>query len=397
MTTDRHRMLAWLDGQQGAMLDLLRQVVDIDSSSQDKAGVDAVGARFASLFAEHGIATVTLPLEAAGDVLRARIGAGAGRPVVLLGHRDTVFPPGEALRRPFRIEGGRALGPGVCDMKGGLVLNAFVLIALKRFFGDRLPVEVVMTGDEEVGSPHSRAAIQAIARQSQAVFNSEPARRNGNLVSGRRGGGVIVIEVQGQAAHSGGAFLDGISAIEEMARKVLALHALSDVAAGITVNVGVITGGEAHNVIAPLCRARMDYRFITPEQRLALLERIAAIVETPNLPGTRASYTVEAEFLPMVRDAGTDRLLAAYQAGAAELGFAVDAEFTGGCADSGFTAAEGCPTLCATGPMGWDAHTPHEYLLIDSLLPRTKALTLAVLNLLEATPVAVTESAHETN
>jgi len=389
MSDPKIQLLEWLDTQEAAMLDLLRALVGIDSSSRDKAGVDAVGAHLTRLFAEAGIAVETLPLEEVGNVLRARIGANAGRPVMLLGHRDTVFPKGETHRRPFRIEDGRALGPGVCDMKGGLVLNAFVLLALKRFFGDRLAVDMVTTGDEEIGSPHSRTLIRRLARDASAVFNSEPARPNGNLVNARRGGGVIIIDVYGKAAHSGGAFADGISAIEEMARKIVALHALSDVAAGYTVNVGVVEGGEAHNTIAPHCRARMDYRFVTHEQRDMLMRLIDEIVTTAHVPGTRAELTIEAEFLPMARDAGSDRLLAAYQAAAEAVGFSVDAEFTGGCADSGFTASEGCPTLCATGPMGWQAHTPDEFLEIDSLVPRTKALALAVINLLE------TEVAHD--
>lgn len=385
MATDTgDKLRTWLAGQQEAMLALLHEVVDIDSSSRDKTGVDAVGARFERLFAEHGIPTRRIPLERAGDVTRARIGPEGARPVVLLGHRDTVFPAGETRRRPFRIEGGRALGPGVCDMKGGLVLNAFVLLALKHHCDDAVCAEVVMTGDEEIGSPESRAPILAIAREAAAVFNSEPARPNGNLVHSRRGGGIVVIDVHGRAAHSGGAFADGISAIEEMAHKIVALHALSDPAAGYTVNVGVVQGGESHNTIAPHAQARMDYRFVTEAQRDALLARVAEIVAASTVPGTRAEHRIEAEFLPMVRDAGTDRLLAAYRAGAAAAGFDVDAEFTGGCADSGFTASAGCPTLCATGPMGWQAHTPDEFLEIDSLVPRAQALALAVLNVAQA-------------
>jgi glutamate carboxypeptidase len=378
----RKQMLDWLASQQQEMVQLLHEVVDIDSSSRDKAGVDAVGAHFADFLAHNGIRSRMIPLDEAGDILRARIGP-AGAPIVLLGHRDTVFPKGETQRRPFRIADGRAYGPGVCDMKGGLVLNSFVLVALKRHFGDRLPVELVMTSDEEIGSPRCRDAIRAIAREASAVFNSEPARPNGNLVNARRGGGIVVIDVRGKAAHSGGNFTEGISAIGEMAHKIVALHALSDVKAGFTVNVGVVEGGESHNTIAPHCQARMDYRFITHEQREELLRKIDEIVRTSYVPGTSAEHFIEAEFLPMERDPASDRLLKAYQLAAAEVGFAVEAEFTGGCADSGFTASEGCPTLCATGPMGWKAHTPDEYLEIASLVPRSQALALAVLNLAE--------------
>ena len=150
---------------------------------------------------------------------------------MLMGHRDTVFPKGEPTRRPFRIENGNAYGPGVADMKAGLVMNAFVLAAFQKFGGAPAPLVGLFTSDEEIGSPACRPIIEAEARRARAVFNSEPGRPTGNVVNGRKGGVFMKMEITGKAAHSGGNFSDGISAIEELARKIIALHAITDLTA----------------------------------------------------------------------------------------------------------------------------------------------------------------------
>src|SRR5690606_18486388 len=165
------RLHQWLSGQEDAMVDLLRDVVNIDSNSHDKQGVDAVGTRFRDFFQEHGIATRTLPLPAAGDVLIAEIGpvSATDRPIMMLGHRDTVFPTGEVAQRPFSIVDGVAYGPGVCDMKGGLVQNAFVLAAFHHTQVNPPSLMVMMTSDEEIGSPSCREIIIEYGRKARAV------------------------------------------------------------------------------------------------------------------------------------------------------------------------------------------------------------------------------------
>lgn len=374
------RLHVWLSQQQDAMVDLLRAAVDIDSNSHDKAGVDAVGDRFVAFLRDNGISTETVALTGAGDVLISRLGqeTPGQSPIILLGHRDTVFPTGEVARRPFEIVDGTAYGPGVCDMKGGLVQNAFVLAAFKHVFEAPPPLTLMMTSDEEIGSPSCRDIIVEHARAARAVFNSEPARPTGNVVVARRGGMALELTIEGKAAHSGGNFTEGISAIEEMARKITALHALTDVEAGYTVNVGVVAGGQSHNTVAPSASALIDCRFITPLQRDALKAGIDEIVARTFVAGTRSKLAIKAQFDPMVANDGTQELLKAYQASAAEFGLAVQGEFSGGCADSGFTHNAGCPSLCGTGPMGWKAHTPQEYLLIDSLVQRAQILAGAV-------------------
>ena len=232
-------VVEWLGGQQGAMLSLLEELVNIDGGSYDKAGVDAVGTRIRAFLESHEIACETIANETYGDALRATVGGPSNAAIMLMGHRDTVFPKGEPTRRPFRIENGQAYGPGVSDMKAGLVMNAFVLAAFQKFGGAPAPLVGLFTSDEEIGSPACRPIIEAEARRARAVFNSEPGRPSGNVVSGRKGGVFMKMEVTGKAAHSGGNFTEGISAIEELARKITALHAITDLTRGTTVNVGL--------------------------------------------------------------------------------------------------------------------------------------------------------------
>jgi glutamate carboxypeptidase len=300
---------------------------------------------------------------------------------LLLGHCDTVFPPGEAARRPFRIEGERAYGPGVADMKAGLVMNSFVLEALARFGPARHPVTALYTSDEEIASGASRPVIEAAARGACAVFNAEPGRPSGNLVSGRKGAMFLTVEATGIAAHSGVAPEKGRSAIEELCRKVLDLHALTDLESGTTVNVGLIEGGQSINTVAPHARARVDVRFRTIAAMAAAEAAVLEILGRSYVEGTTTRLTEKAMFLPLEESAAGDALFEHYRACARDLGTEPGREYTGGSADSGFTAAAGAPTLCGTGPVGEKAHSPDEVCHLDTIVPRAQALALAILRL----------------
>lgn len=382
-------IVAWLAGQQPAMIALLREIVSIDSGSYNKRGIDAVGAAIRRFLEAHAITVETLPQARHGDCLRALVpgeapGGNASKNIVLMGHRDTVYPDGEVARRPFTIKDGVALGPGVADMKAGLVMNCFVLAAFARFGGAPGPLVGLFTGDEEIGSPEGRAVIEAEADQARAVFNSEPGRLSGNVVSGRKGGVFMEMRITGKAAHSGGNFIDGVSAIEELARKISAIHALTDLARGITLNVGLVSGGQSVNTVAPWAEGQIDFRYVTPADRDAVVGRIRLIVAESFVPGTSAELEIRGEFQPLVETAASRRLLEAYVQAAAASGFATAGEFSGGCADSGFTAARGATTICAVGPVGGKAHTPEEFLRLDSLVPRAAACARTILSLAEA-------------
>ncbi|MCW3475959.1 M20 family metallopeptidase [Limobrevibacterium gyesilva] len=384
--TTESRIASWLATQQEAMIGLLRDMVDIDSGSYNKPGIDAVGAVVERFLTAHGIPVERLAQAKAGDCLRAAVpwdgpAGNAGGNIVLMGHRDTVFPDGEAVRRPFTIRDGVAYGPGVADMKAGLVMNAFVLAAFAKFGGAPAPLVGLFTGDEEIGSPEGRPVIEAEARRARVVFNSEPGRVSGNVVTGRKGGVFSVFRVTGRAAHSGGNFSEGISAIEELARKIQAIHALTDLERGITLNVGLVSGGQSVNTVAPWAEGQIDLRYVKPEDRDDIMARIETIIGHSYVPGTKAELTIRGEFLPLTQSAAAKKLFELYVDAAAASGFTTAGEFTGGCADSGFTAGVGAPTICAVGPVGGKAHSPDEFLRIDSLVPRAQACARAILRL----------------
>lgn len=375
------KVLAWLAPRAGEMETLLRRLVDIDSNTFDKTGTDAVGEAIAEVLGNEGIAVTRIAKQGFGDVFKAEVpGHGQNQHALLLGHRDTVFAKGTVTTRGYSRDGDLAFGPGVADMKGGLVANIFALRAIRAAGGLPFPVVALFTADEEIGSPTGRAEIEAAAAGARAVFNTEPGRVSGNVVTGRKGGASFLIRVKGVAAHSGVNHEAGASAVEALARKVVRLHALTDYASGITTNVGVIRGGTTHNTVAPWAEAELDLRFRTLEQRTRLTDVITAIVTSEDVPGTSGEISTKALFLPL-EEKHSEALLAQYQQAAARIGFSVAGEYTGGCADSGFTAALGVPTLCGLGPVGGKAHTDDEFLRLDTLLPRTQALAATICGL----------------
>ena len=374
----RGLVLDWLASQQQAMQDLLQKVVNIDSGSRDEAGVTAVAHALAERLQAAGVAVQFEPVPGYGVLLHAQVNAeGEGAPIVLMGHMDTVFPAGTVAKRPYREEAGRAYGPGVADMKSGLVLNVFVAEAFARCGGLKAPLHLFFSCDEEIGSPATRDLIMDRVRGARAVFNAEPGRVSGNVVTSRKGSMLVEFEVEGVAAHAGINHAAGASAIEALARKTLALHALTDPATGVTANVGVVHGGVVSNMVAPHARAELDLRFTADTNPEDLLARVRAIIEEESVPRTQGRITVARSTLPMKPT--PDYLLALYQESARTLGFEVQGEFTGGAADSGLTASVGVPTLCATGPVGGHPHTEREYCELTTFVPRAQAVALAVL------------------
>jgi glutamate carboxypeptidase len=377
------QILDWLAGQRGAMLALLETLVNTDSGSYDKAGVDAVGDHIRRFLDANGIATEVTTGAKFGDAITATVAGGGGnRPILLMGHRDTVFPKGEPTRRPFKIDGDRAYGPGVADMKAGLVINCFLLAAIRKYGGAPAPVMALFTGDEEIGSPFSRPVIEQHARAARAVFNSEPGRASGAAVTGRKGGVFMRFDITGKAAHSGANFEQGISAINDLAHKTLALSALSQPDKGITLNVGVAAGGQTVNTVAPWARGEVDLRFITPADRAEKMAKVEEIMAKSFVPGTATKLEITGEFVPLVEGEAGNALFEHYAAALRELGTTeTKSLFTGGCADSGFAAATGTPTICGVGPVGGRAHSPDEFMEIETLVPRAQALALAVVRL----------------
>ncbi|MBJ7538735.1 M20 family metallopeptidase [Marinomonas transparens] len=379
----------WLATQEDAMIECLEDLVNTDSNSYDKEGVDAAGHLMASWLEADGIECIWHKMENSGDVLEARIDSVFDKKnpppaVFVMGHRDTVFPKGTIETRAFSREGMTAFGPGVADMKSGLVLNCFVLKGLQHLIRHtdigELPFPVVglFTGDEEIGSPEGRYVIHQMVKGAKAVFNAEPGRISGNVVSARKGGASFEIKVKGKAAHSGVNHSDGASAIGALALIISELHGLTDYETGVTTNVGLISGGMSSNTVAPDATARLDLRYITQEQMSEAMASIQSIVETPRIDGVTATVKVVSAFSPFEASM-SESLLMHYQQQAQSLGFSVEGEFTGGCSDAGLTSSMGVPTLCGTGPVGAKMHTDGELCLLDTFVSRTQAVAKSIL------------------
>ena len=375
-------LINWLNAQQENMLSLMADLVNIDSNSFDKAGVDKVAARLKVFFDNHRIPYDTIPLTDHGDALRAVVSGGDGnKPILLCGHRDTVFATGEVEKRPFSTRDGKAFGPGVADMKPGLVINAFILAAFHKFGGHPNPLIGLFTGDEEIGSPSSKDIIIAEAEKARLAFNSEPSRPSGNIVTQRKGGIFCHCAIKGVAAHSGGFFTEGRSAIQELAHKIQALHALTDLERGTTINVGLVRGGQSVNTVAAEASCDIDIRYQDTAERDDILTQVKTICEKVYVEDTSSSFSIRGEFQPLNPSAQSKELFALYQESAAQDDVIVEGEHSGGCADSGFIAAAGTPVICGVGPVGGNYHRPDEWMQIDSLAQRARFIANTILRL----------------
>ena len=371
-------LLAYLDSRQGDMLALLERMVNIDSGTVDKAGVDRVGALLAERLAGLGFQVEVIRQPEYGDHLLGRKAGQDRRRILFVGHMDTVFASGTAARRPFRIEGGRAYGPGVLDMKGGIVCLLFALEALqatKHPAYDAAAMGVVFNSDEEYLSPTSRPLIEEEARRSQTVCVFEPARPGGEYVISRKGTGKYRLSVTGRAAHAGAQPERGRSAIGEMAHKILALHGLTDLSTGATVNVGVVQGGERSNVVAEKAYAEIDIRVPSLEAYARLDGRIKAIASASTVPDTTAVLEGGLVFPPMIQTPGAKALFEALRAAGRVVGVEVKGIHTGGGSDGNY-ASQFAPTLDGMGPQGSETHSDREFIEVPTLLERSKVTAL---------------------
>lgn len=372
----------------GRFLDELASLVNIDCGSYTPAGVNRVADAVAASLAELGASVERVPHRPVdgerqlGDLVIGRL-AGSGPRLLLIGHMDTVFEPGTAAERPFRIADERATGPGVSDMKGGLLAGLHALAALRGI--DRRPsVTFVANPDEEIGSPFSTAHIRELVADHDAAMVLECARASGDIVSARKGIADFEATITGRAAHAGVEPEKGRSAILEAARQVIALQALNGRWPSVTVNVGVIDGGTRPNVVAGSCRMELDLRAAsTAEFELAAAE-MEGIVTHPTLDGVSATLRRAAFHPPMERTPGNARIAELAIAIAGELGFELHDTLTGGASDANTTTAAGLPTLDGLGPIGGDDHSADEWLDLASVVPRTTLLAALIDRAVEA-------------
>ncbi len=366
-------LLDWCRQRQGAMTTLLSELTAIESPSTDPAGVAALARRIERELAPLGLPGELVPVDGSGPILRARKGE---RPVMLLGHLDTVWDLGTLARRPVRIEGDRLSGPGSYDMKGGIVVLVFALKAL-RARGELPPVSVFLTPLEEVGCEGYRDVMEAEMRGCRAVLDFEPAWPGGAVKTQRKGSASFTLRARGAAAHAGADFARGANAILELSRRLLDAAALTDLPRGITVNVGTVRGGTRPNVVPDLAEAELDVRF----RALADGEAARAALEALRPTDPRVALEVEASafYPPLERGPHVEAVFRAAREAAAELGLPPLEEIaTGGASEASFAAALGIPTLDGLGADGDGAHAVDEHVVLSSI-PDRAALAAALI------------------
>lgn len=373
------QILEYLQGRQPAMVEMLARWVNQDSPTFSKPAVDTMGRMTAEAFVEAGgQLTATHSQPELGDHYTVTYGQGE-RQILILCHFDTVWPLGEADRRPFTIENGLATGPGVHDMKSGTLIGLFALEAIHRLgLEPRCKLVYLLTSDEEIGSLTSRDLIEAEGRQSDYCLVLEGAR-NGRLTTWRKGVGRFDLTVTGLPAHSGIEPEKGVSAIEELARQIQALHAMTDLERGITVNVGVISGGERPNIVAHRARAEIDLRVMTMADGEELSQKIRGL--QPQLPGCELQISGGINRWPFEETPAGLALFEQARSIANRLGFDPDKTGSGGGSDGNFVATLGVPTLDGLGSLGGGAHALTEHTTLDGLPLRAALLAELILAL----------------
>lgn len=368
-------MKAFLQSNEEHMLTLLEKLVNIDSGSTNKEGIDKIGKELSTIYEDLGFLVETIHETNHGNHLLIRHKTAKDPKIIVVAHMDTVFKKGTAKERPFTQQNGIAYGPGVIDMKGSHVALIYALKALLNSQRNGYEnVQIVLNSDEEIGSPTSRALIEKHAIGKDYALIMEPARKDGSLVTARRGGGRYSLYVQGKGAHSGIEPQNGISAIAELAHKIIKLHALTNHEEGISVSVGLIEGGESVNTIAPSAVGHVDVRISKLEQAEWLDRRIKEICSTPDIAGTTITLEGGINRPPMVKNKQTIALLNIIREVGNDLGIEITDIATGGGSDASFTSAAGVPTIDGLGPIGGNAHSVEEYLEVPSLVERTNLL-----------------------
>ena len=367
------QLLSYLQLEQPAGLRLLEQMVHMESPSNEKALVDKF-ARFAgSQFEALGGVVDYIPAERFGDHLRVRFPGKTSEKILLLGHTDTVFPAGEVAKRPFQIRNGRATGPGVFDMKAGILIAWSAMKALLKSHSPfQQSVTVLLTSDEEMGSTTSRALLESEASSARAVLVLEPSLPGGRLKTSRKGVGRFTIKAIGRAAHAGIDPTNGINAIEEIARQVLVLQSMGDARMGTTVTVGVIQGGTRSNVVPAEAGVEVDVRVASNAEAARMTTAIHAL--QARIAGARLEVRGAINRPPMERTTATAQLFELAKAAGAELDIDLSEGSTGGASDGNFTSALGIPTLDGLGAIGDGAHSVDEYVDVASLPVRAALL-----------------------
>lgn len=356
------------------MLKMLEEIVNIDSGSYDKKGVDRFGQYLIERYEALGFSTKTYTNEAIGNHIILKHPDSTSQDILILAHLDTVFKAGTAEERPFRIENNLAFGPGVIDMKASHVMLYYAMLDLIDAGALNIIKNLVIffNSDEEIGSMNSRKVIEHLSKDKDYALVLEPARKDGSIVSSRRGTGKFELNVTGKAAHSGLNPESGVNANIELAHKIIEIEKLSKPSEDLHVSVVQIEGGEASNIISPSAQATIDVRISTIEQGLEIEEQLLEIANHPTLEGTEVTINGEITRPPMPYTAEIAEAVEMIKSEAEKLDISLHDTFAGGASDASFPAANGVTTIDGLGPIGGAQHSDDEYLEVDSLFERTQ-------------------------
>lgn len=360
----------------------LEYLVNIDSGSRNPRGISKVADFFIKKYLDIGYSVKTHEInEEIGPCLEIENCSSERYDILLLGHMDTVFEIGTAKERPFTIIDNRAYGPGVIDMKSGLLSMYYALKEIyEKELGKNLSIKIILNSDEEIGSRGSLEIINRAAAKSNVVFVLEPARANGALVLQRKGLGAYDIKFHGIAAHAGIEPQKGASAITEMGRWIVELNILNNYKAGTTVNVGIASGGTARNVVAEEAKIQVDLRFKEIAEMNGIDKAIEDLISNPIIKGVKVDVNKLGMRPPMNPMDTTMKIWSIIKEIGHELGIELDWVATGGGSDANITASLGVPSIDGLGPIGGGAHGQSEYLEIDSIQPRLEVLKKLILS-----------------
>lgn len=378
-------LFACVDARTQEHKQLLRDIVNINSYTPDKADVDKVGDYLRAFAQKQGFHVQTVPFEKAGNGLLITWNEDAPLPpITFTGHTDTVFPVGTFPEPLFREEGDRYFGPGVADMKGGIAIGLLAMCALKDAGYKDRPIKFILVPDEELSEGLSGEAgkdfIRDSARGSAAAITLE-TNTPGKVTVGRKGSIRYKVYVKGHSTHAGSRYSEGISAIKEAAHKILAIEAPSD-QAQITYNCGIITGGTSPNTVPGEAMFTLYNRYWELAQRQQIRDHVESIIATPYIPGTSATFDIVGERLPMDATPGNYALAAHIDRIAQKYGFgAVEAVKTSSGSDASYTTMAGVPSVCSMGPVGGRIHSPDEFMMADSLAQQAKLIAAIVAEL----------------
>jgi glutamate carboxypeptidase len=372
--SEAQRRLSYCTERRDQMVATIRELVEIESPSDSKSAVDRLGEVVAQKFAALSGATRFHPANDFGNHLQVDFaGKAGGKPVLLLGHYDTVYPMGTLASMPCRVADDKLTGPGVLDMKSGIGLMLYALSALKEWHGALpRPVTVLLVSDEEVGSDSSRAITESLARKSAAVLVLEPSYGfDGAVKTARKGVGEYQVKVTGKASHAGLDFQKGVNAIVELARQIERISGFTDIKKGLTVNVGIVSGGSRTNVVPADATAQVDVRIARLKDAAGIEKKMRGL--RPFNRKCKVEVTGGINRPPMERTAGVAVLYEKAVSIARDLGWKLGEASVGGGSDGNFTAGLGIPTLDGLGGVGDGAHAVHEHILISEL-PRRASL-----------------------